>query len=104
MAGALESITNPVRCWQQPPSPEFVKLYDEADMMTGYYIRKPQESIGDVFGTTYEKIHMSQKGWREANRLHRIEAAPRRVTNDGRQHQEMRLHLVKLGMLTSPKR
>jgi hypothetical protein len=46
---------------------------------------------------------MSQKDWREANRLHRIEAAQRRVTNDVRQHQEMRLHLVKLGMLTSPK-
>jgi hypothetical protein len=30
---------------------------------------KSQESIGDVFGTTYEKINMSQKEWREANSL-----------------------------------
>jgi hypothetical protein len=45
---------------------------------------KSQESIGDVFGSTYEKIHMSQKGWREANRIHRIEAAQRRVANDVR--------------------
>jgi hypothetical protein len=36
---------------------------------------KSQKSIGDVFGTIYEKIHMSQKDWREANWLHRIEAA-----------------------------
>jgi hypothetical protein len=64
---------------------------------------KSEESIGDVFRTTYEKTHMSQEDWREANRLHRIEAAQRRVTNDVRQHQEMRLHLIKLGMLTSPK-
>jgi hypothetical protein len=140
-------LEEPMHCWLLGRhSPEFilrsfVELYDQADLVTGHYIRrhdlpiingalleyhmpplkpkltcdtkmdlvpikdisKSQESLGDIFGTTWEKIHMSQMDWREANRLHHIEAAQRRVTNDVRQHQEMRLALLKLGMLTAPK-
>ena len=139
-------IEDTMHCWllgRHSPEfilTEFVKLYDQADIVTGHYIRKhdlpiingalleyhmpplkpkltcdtqldlvpikdfskSQESIGDVFGTEYEKIHMTQQDWRAANRLLRIEAAQKRVTNDVRQHQEMRLKLVALGMLTSP--
>lgn len=73
------------------------------DLVPIHDLSKSQESLGDIVGTVYEKIHMSQMDWREANRLKRIEAAQKRVTNDVRQHQEMRLALVKLGMLTAPK-
>lgn len=140
-------LNDPMHCWLLGRhSPEymlasFVELYDQADVVTGHYIRKhdlpiingalleyglpplkpkltcdtkldlvpmkdisrSQESLGDMLGTTYEKVHMSQADWRAANRLQRIEAAQRRVTNDVRQHQEMRLKLVRLGMLGSPK-
>jgi hypothetical protein len=65
-------------------------------------ISRSQESLGDMMGTTFEKIHMSQADWRAANRLQRIEAAQRRVQNDVRQHQEMRLRLSELGMLNAP--
>jgi hypothetical protein len=140
-------LAEPMNCWllgrhsTEYMLTEFVKLYDEADIVTGHYIRKhdlpiingallefgmrplqpkltcdtkldlvpikdlskSQESLGDIFGTTYDKIHMTQADWRAANRLLRIEAAQRRVTNDVRQHQEIRLALVNLGMLESLK-
>lgn len=120
---------------------EFVIAYDNADIVTGHFIRhhdlpiingallecsmpplgvkltwdtkldlKPirdfsvsQESLGQTLCTNFEKIHMSQPDWRKANRLEAIELTERRVVNDVRQHQELRIKLSSLGMLESPK-
>jgi len=139
-------LNKPIMCWllgRDEPRDiliNFVEQYDQADIVTGHFIRrfdlglingalleygmpplspkltidtkcdlvpmrdisKSQESIGAMLGTKQGKTHMTQKDWREANRLERIEAAEKRVKTDVRQHQQMRLELTKLGMLGSP--
>lgn len=140
-------LDSPVYCWllgrESPESilMNFVALYNEADLVTGHYIRKhdlpilngalleygmrplgtkltvdtkldlrptkdysmSQETLGETLCTSYEKVHMSQCDWRAANRLQQIELAETRVKGDVRQHQQLRLKLVELGMLQSPK-
>ncbi len=139
-------LEDTIHCWllgRHEPEfmlSEFVRMYDEADIVTGHYIRKhdlpiingalleygmpalgpklvcdtkedlrpikdisqSQESLADMLHTVYKKIHMTQRDWRAANRLEEIEAAQRRVVNDVRQHQELRLKLVELRMLEPP--
>jgi hypothetical protein len=124
----------------------FRKLYDEADLVTGHYIREhdlpiingalaemgfeilsdkltsdtkldfieskgiseSQENLSDMlelYVKGYEKYHMSNDDWREANRLTKrgLKLTEARVTSDVRQHMAMRKVLVNRGLLGSPK-
>jgi hypothetical protein len=122
---------------------EFVKRYDEADMVTGHYLKKfdlpqingalmefglpglkpkltcdtrldmrkkgdipaTQEYLSELLNLPFPKIQMSQHKWRQANRLspEGIESARRRVTGDVLQHMALRIKMVELGLLSSPK-
>ena len=124
----------------------FMKLYNEADMVTGHFIREhdlpiingalaeagmsvlsdkltsdtkldfieskgiseSQENLSDMlelYVKGYEKYHMSNDDWREANRLTKrgIGFTKARVTSDVRQHMALRKVLINRGLLGSPK-
>lgn len=138
-----------VHCWAlgevdtEEMLTRFVSLYNEADCVTGHFIRKhdlpilngalleaglpllsakltsdtyldltrrkdlsaSQESLGEMFGVTHPKEHMSQPQWRKANRLtpEGIRETKRRVRGDVRQHKLLRAHLLSIGALKPPK-
>jgi hypothetical protein len=140
-------IDEPVYCWLLPIDDPmamlegFRMLYDEADIVTGHYIRKhdlpiingarleyqlaplsaklssdtmldlikkkdlsaSQESLGAMFGLAEPKVHMNQANWRAANRFLHPELAKTRVIADVRQHQALRLKLIEIGALGSPR-
>jgi hypothetical protein len=66
-------------------------------------ISKSQESLSATLGIKAPKIHMSQHDWRRANRLEHVELAEVRCVSDVRQHQELRLALLRRGLLKPPK-
>ncbi len=122
---------------------EFLVAYDEADMVTGHYIRKhdlpiingalmergfrvlgpkltcdtkldmvrkadipaTQEFLSDMLGLRTKKHHMTQTMWREANRLtpEGLAQTAKRVTDDVRQHMQLRKAMLAAGMLRAPK-
>jgi hypothetical protein len=63
-----------------------------------------QESLGEMYGLSHPKEHMSQVKWREANRLtpEGIKETRRRVVGDVKQHQALRLALLDVGALKGP--
>ena len=63
-----------------------------------------QESLGEMYGLTHPKEHMSQPKWRKANRLtpEGIKETRRRVIGDVRQHKSLRVALLNAGALKSP--
>lgn len=117
----------------------FREFYDQADVVTGHYIRKhdlpiingamlehvlpplsekmtsdtkldlvkfqqlsaSQENLSEMLGISEGKFHMNQPRWREANRLtpEGIALTKKRVTDDVRQHRELRRKLIELGAL-----
>lgn len=124
----------------------FKDLYDQADMVTGHFIREhdlpiingslaeygmeplsdkltsdtkldfihskgisqSQENLSDMlelYVEGYEKYHMSNDDWREANRLTKrgVAFTKARVTSDVRQHMALRKQLVKRGLISGPK-
>jgi hypothetical protein len=75
-------------------------------------ISKSQESLGLMLAHFNKKAkflkakeHMGQDDWRRGNRLTHegVEETKRRVVGDVKQHKELRLALVKAGLLKSPK-
>ena len=138
-----------VRCWAlgEATAEEmlrgFCALYEQADGVTGHYIRKhdlpilngallelglpllgskltsdtkldlvrrkdlsaSQESLGEMYGLSHPKEHMSQPQWRAANRLtpEGIRETKRRVKGDVRQHKSLRAKLIEAGALGPPK-
>ena len=122
---------------------EFLGAYEDADIVTGHYIRKhdlpvlagalleqglpqlspklthdtkldlishkylsaSQESLAEMLGVPYPKVHMTQPGWREANRLTEkgLKKTAARVVGDVKQHIEMRKRLLELGALGPPR-
>ena len=60
--------------------------------------------VRDVYGTPLLKQHMSQKDWREANRLtpEGIEKTRQRVASDVFGHMQLRLAMLDRGMLRGP--
>jgi hypothetical protein len=127
----------------------FVERYDQADIVTGHYIRRhdlpiingqlydldlpllrpkltcdtkldmnfrkadipaTQEFLLELLnpqcplGIKLEKVHMSQRDWREANRLTAkgLEATRRRVSTDVHAHSHMREDMLERGWLRAP--
>ena len=64
-----------------------------------------QEYLVELFGLPFEKYHMSQVKWRKSNRLlgYGLEETERRVTSDVYQNILLREHMLKHGLLKSPK-
>lgn len=64
-----------------------------------------QESLGQMFGLSHPKEHMSPPLWRKANRLTQegIKETRRRVIGDVRQHKQLREHLLAIRALKPPK-
>lgn len=121
----------------------FLKVYDEADMVTGHYIRvhdlphingalmeegmyqltskltcdtkqdmkkkkgipATQEYLLTQFNLPASKYHMTQKAWREANRLtpEGIAQTKERVMSDVRGHILMREEMLKRRLLGAPR-
>lgn len=121
---------------------DFLDAYNEADLVTGHYIRKhdlpilngamieygfpplsakltidtkldlvtqgdlpaTQEHLAEMFGLTEKKEHMTQKMWREANRLTKdgLKATETRVKGDVVQHKALRMVLAEKGLLGRP--
>lgn len=122
----------------------FRKMYNEADMVTGHYLRvhdlpkingalvelghdplddkltcdtkldlvrhgneisASQENLCTMLGIPAPKAHMSNAMWREANRLtpRGLLLTAERAKGDVIQHMQLRLALVKRGLLSSPK-
>lgn len=120
----------------------FLKLYREADVVTGHYIMghdlpvvngalvdlgigtledkmvcdtkihltsakylsKSQENLAAMLGLGYEKAHMSNAMWREANRLtpEGLRLTKERVIGDVIQHMAMRDELLRRNLLKGP--
>lgn len=66
-------------------------------------ISASQEAIAGMLNVSAPKVHMTQTDWRRANRLEQVELAENRVVGDVRQHQKMRLAMLKAGMLRAPR-
>lgn len=64
-----------------------------------------QEHLAEMFGISAPKIHMTQAMWRESNRLtpEGLRMTEKRVTGDVIQHKQLRIAMVKRGLLGSPR-
>lgn len=122
---------------------DFKEAYDEADMVTGHYIRMhdlpiinaglmeyelplleaklssdtkldlvkrkdlsmSQEALAEMYGLEVAKVHMTQPGWRQANRRtpEGIEKEYERVVGDVVQHKQLRGRLIDAGALRKPR-
>lgn len=73
-------------------------------LIGGKGVSKSQESLSDIVGTSAPKVHMTQRKWREANRLtpEGIEETKARVEGDVIQHMQLRAALVAGGYLRRP--
>lgn len=121
----------------------FLKQYNEADMVTGHYIRKhdlpiinahlveygydpleekltqdtkldmvkkkdmsaSQEALSAMYDMKRPKHHLTQADWREMNRLTErgLEITEKRVTEDVKQHKELRANMIEFNALKAPK-
>ena len=74
------------------------------DLTSAKYISKSQENLAAMLGLGYEKAHMSNAMWREANRLtpEGLALTRERCVGDVIQHKAMRLELLKRGLLKGP--
>jgi hypothetical protein len=75
------------------------------DLTVAKHISKSQENLAAMLGLGYEKAHMSNAMWREANRLtpEGLQLTKERVIGDVIQHKAMRAELLRLGLLGGPK-
>lgn len=64
-----------------------------------------QEYLSEMLNIVYPKVHMTQHDWREANRLtpEGLAKTERRVMGDVLQHKQLRLAMIRSGMLHPPK-
>lgn len=76
-----------------------------SDLVKKHGMSNSQENLAALLGASYEKIQMTQKDWRDANRLTKagIAKTRKRVISDVKQHIEMRQKLLELEMLGEPK-
>ena len=75
------------------------------DLIKHKYLSASQESLAEMLEVPFPKVHMTQPGWREANRLtpEGIKKTAARVIGDVRQHIAMRAKLLACGALGPPK-
>ncbi len=75
------------------------------DMVKRSGMSTSQENLAAIFGLKNPKVSMDQAKWREANRLtpKGLALTKKRVEGDVVQHEEMRNHMLELGLLTPPR-
>lgn len=75
------------------------------DLVHAKYISKSQENLAAMLGLGYEKAHMSNAAWREANRLtpSGLALTKARVEGDVRQHMALYRILAQRRFLSEPK-
>lgn len=71
------------------------------DLVRAKHLSMSQESLSAMLGVKAPKIHMTQPGWREANRLTKegLRRTRERVVGDVKQHMELRRKLIEMGVL-----
>ena len=76
------------------------------DMVRKADIAATQENLSDMLGIRSKKYHMTQAAWREANRLtpEGLALTEKRVVADVKQHKQLRLAMLKAGLLKPPRR
>lgn len=84
--------------------PELLTQDTKMDLRSRKGISASQENLSAMFDLVHPKQHMSQIEWRRANRLSTegIKEARRRVVGDVWQHKELRLALLRYGLLRGP--
>lgn len=75
------------------------------DMIRKADIPATQEHLADMLGIKAHKYHMTQAMWREANRLTEkgMDQTEKRVTDDVKQHMQLRKAMLKAGWLKPPR-
>jgi len=88
-----------------PPLGQKMTSDTKLDLVARKYVSASQENLGEMFGISAAKVHMSNTAWREANRLtKRGRAMTReRVEDDVKQHMALRAVLLERGLLGAPK-
>lgn len=91
-----------------PPLSDKLTSDTKLDFITAKGISQSQENLSDMlklYVEGYEKYHMSNDDWREANRLTKrgLKLTQARVTSDVRQHMALRRALIEHGLLGGPK-
>ncbi len=86
------------------PLPEQLTCDTRIDLVSIKDMPQSQEALGNMLGIRAPKVQMSQSKWRAANRLQSIELTEKRVVGDVRQHQQLRLKLLEMGLLRPPRR
>jgi hypothetical protein len=92
---------------QGMPGLDAVLTIDTLRDLTGYKdIPKSLEYLADMLGAPYDKFHMTQHSWREANRFERrgLRLAKKRCAVDVQVTEWVYLELVRRGLLTKPPR
>lgn len=77
----------------------------KAHLVKRRYLSASQENLSEMLGVESQKFGMNSIKWREANRLtpEGIALTKKRVTDDVRQHRELRKKLIELGALKPAK-
>lgn len=75
------------------------------DLVRWKELSKSQESLSDMLELQEAKYHMSQKKWREGNRLTAagLRQTRKRVVDDVLQHKQLRDGLIEAGALKPPR-
>lgn len=73
----------------------------KAHLIKRRYLSASQENLSEMLGVRAQKFSMNSIKWRAANRLtpEGIALTKKRVTDDVRQHRELRRKLIELGAL-----
>lgn len=91
---------------EQGMAPLAAKLTQDTklDLISARHVSLSQESLLGMLRVGIGKVHMTQPGWREANRLtpEGIAKTRRRVTSDVRAHIVLRRRLLAMGVLKGP--
>ncbi len=88
-----------------PPLMSKLTSDTKLDLVKHKYLSASQENLGEVFGLSAPKVHMSNAKWREANRLTKpgLALTRARAAGDVLQHMQLRDILVARNLLGPPK-
>jgi len=91
--------------YELPPLHSKLSQDTKIDLIKRQGMSNSQENLAAMLDVVKPKINMTQKDWRDANRLtdDGIERTKKRVVGDVEQHIEMRQRLIDLRMLRPPR-
>jgi len=88
-----------------PPLPPKLTQDTLRDLIKHKYLPASQEALAAMYGLAEPKKHMTQAGWRKANRMtpEGIAETEARAVADVRQHKALRAKLLDAGVLRTPR-